>query len=34
MRDELVDQIVDGRGVDIKHVQKFLAGGCRKLKNR
>ena len=25
MREELVDQIVDGRGVDIKHVQKFLA---------
>lgn len=24
MREELVKQIVDGRGVDIKHVQKFL----------
>ena len=24
MREELVDQIVEGRGVDIKHVQKFL----------
>ena len=26
MREALVDQIVDGKAVDIKHVQKFLAG--------
>ena len=32
MRDELVDQIVDGRGVDIKHVQKFLAGDAENLR--
>jgi len=26
MREALIDQIVEGKGVDIKHVQKFLAG--------